>query len=40
MAVLDRFNVGLHIRTNSVAETRKWIDDVVAARSYIGPMTR
>lgn len=35
---IDRFNLSLHIGSNTVAETRKWYDDVVAATSYVGPM--
>jgi hypothetical protein len=34
---IDRFDLGLHIRSNTRAETRKWYDNVVAATSYIGP---
>jgi hypothetical protein len=35
---IDRFGLSLHIGSNTVAETRKYYDNVVAARSYIGPM--
>lgn len=35
---IDRFNLSLHIGSNTVAETRKWYDDVVAATEYIGPI--
>jgi len=35
---IDRFSLSLHIGSNTVSETRKWYDNVVAARSYIGPM--
>ncbi len=35
---LDRFGLSLHIRSNTVSETWKWYDNVVAARSYIGPV--
>ncbi|MFH2005359.1 MAG: hypothetical protein ABI333_02120 [bacterium] len=34
---VDRFGLSLHIGSNLTAETRKWYDNVVAARSYIGP---
>jgi len=35
---IDRFGLSLHIGSNVNAETRKWYDNVVAARSYIGPL--
>jgi hypothetical protein len=35
---IDRFNLSLHIGSNTMAETRKWYDNVVAARSYVGPL--
>lgn len=35
---IDRFNLSLHIGSNTVRETRKYYDNVVAARSYIGPV--
>jgi hypothetical protein len=35
---IDRFNLSLHAGSNTVRETRKWYDNVVAATSYIGPM--
>jgi hypothetical protein len=35
---IDRFNLSLHAGSNPSRETRKWYDDVVAARAYIGPM--
>jgi hypothetical protein len=35
---IDRFNLSLHIGSNTRSETSKWYDNVVAAKSYIGPM--
>jgi hypothetical protein len=35
---IDRFNLSLHIGSNTRSETRKLYDDVVAATSYIGPV--
>ena len=35
---IDRFGLGLYIAENTDRANRKWHDDVVAARSYIGPM--
>jgi hypothetical protein len=35
---IDRFNLSLHIGSNTRAPARKWYDDVVAATSYIGPV--
>jgi hypothetical protein len=35
---IDRFNLSLHIGSNTVGETWKWYDNVVAATSYIGPV--
>ncbi len=35
---VDRAAVWLHIKDNSIHENTKWYDDVVIARSYIGPM--
>jgi len=37
---IDRFSLSLHIRSNPMAETRKWYDNVVAATSYIGPTVK
>jgi len=37
---IDRFSLDLHIGSNTLRENRKWYDDVVAARSYVGPMAR
>ena len=35
---INRFNLSLHARSNPKRETFKWYDNVVAAKSYIGPM--
>jgi hypothetical protein len=35
---IDQFSVDLHVKSNTQATARKWIDNVVAATSYIGPM--
>ncbi len=35
---MDRFNLSLHAGQNPSAETKKYYDNVVAAKSYIGPM--
>jgi hypothetical protein len=35
---IDRFSIDLHIRNNTVSVAKKWMDNVVAARSYIGPL--
>jgi len=35
---IDRVSLSLHIGTNTTGQTRKWYDNVVVARSYIGPM--
>jgi hypothetical protein len=35
---IDRFTIDLHIRNNTLGMARKWVDHVVAATSYIGPM--
>lgn len=37
---IDRFQLSFHIRSNPNGETRKWYDNVVAARSYIGPLVQ
>ena len=37
---IDRFNVGVHAGSNPRGQTRKWYDNVVAAKSCIGPMVR
>ncbi len=36
---IDQFGIGLHVYSNPSRETRKWYDNVVAATSYIGPVT-
>jgi hypothetical protein len=36
---IDRFTLDLHVFKNNLALARKWYDNVVAATSYIGPMT-
>ncbi|NOT37648.1 MAG: T9SS type A sorting domain-containing protein [Saprospiraceae bacterium] len=36
---IDQFDISLHIYNNKIA-TKKWCDNVVAARSYIGPLFR
>ena len=36
---IDRFNLSLHAGSNPAGVTHKWYDNVVAAKSYIGPMT-
>jgi hypothetical protein len=35
---IDRFDLGIYIAANTKRPNRKWVDDVVAATSYIGPM--
>jgi hypothetical protein len=35
---IDRFDLGLYIGKNPARPNRKWVDDVVAATSYIGPL--
>ncbi len=35
---IDRFDLGIYIADNAKRENRKWVDDVVAAQSYIGPV--
>jgi hypothetical protein len=37
---INRFGMGLHIGSNPNGVAKKWYDNVVAATSYIGPMTR
>ena len=36
---IDRFGLGVYIANNTKRPNRKWVDDVVAATSYIGPIT-
>jgi hypothetical protein len=35
---IDRFNLSLHSGSNTKGPTKKWYDNVVAAKSYVGPM--
>ena len=35
---IDRFSIDLHIRNNTLSVAKKWMDNVVAATSYIGPV--
>lgn len=35
---IDRFNLSFHTHANPAGVSHKWYDDVVAARSYIGPI--
>ena len=35
---IDRFGLSFHIGSNRNGESRKWVDNVVAATSYIGPL--
>lgn len=35
---IDQFDVDFHIKSNTSGTARKWIDNVVAASAYIGPM--
>jgi hypothetical protein len=35
---IDRFDLGVYIANNTKRPNRKWVDDVVAATSYIGPL--
>lgn len=35
---IDRFNLSFHAKSNATGETKKYYDNVVAAKSYIGPM--
>jgi len=35
---IDRFNLSFHAGANTGGETKKYYDNVVAAKSYIGPM--
>jgi hypothetical protein len=37
--MIDRFNLSLHTGSNTSGDTWKWYDNVVAATSYIGPMS-
>ena len=35
---IDKFLIDLHVKSNTLAVAKKWVDNVVAATSYIGPM--
>jgi hypothetical protein len=35
---IDRFDLGIYIANNTKRPNRKWVDDIVAATSYIGPL--
>jgi len=35
---IDRFGLSFHIGSNPNGQARKWYDNVVAAKSYIGPI--
>ena len=35
---IDRFGLSFHIGSNPNGQARKWYDNVVAARSYVGPL--
>ncbi len=35
---IDKFSIDLHVNGQTSSVTKKWYDNVVAARSYIGPM--
>ncbi len=37
---IDVVKVELHIGKNTIRENKKWFDDVVAAKSYIGPVAK
>ena len=37
---IDRFGLSLYLGTNPKSQVRKWYDNVVAAKSYIGPISR
>jgi hypothetical protein len=34
---IDRFDLGFYLKSNPNGEAAQWYDNVVAARSYIGP---
>ncbi len=36
---IDKFTIDLHVNGRTSAPTKKWYDNVVAAKSYIGPVT-
>ena len=35
---IDEFDLSLHVKSNTAAVAKKWVDNVVAATSYIGPL--
>jgi hypothetical protein len=35
---IDEFDLSLHVKSNTLAAAKKWIDNVVVATSYIGPL--
>ena len=35
---MDRFNLSLHAGSNTTGVTKKWYDNVVVAKSYVGPI--
>jgi hypothetical protein len=35
---IDQFDLDLYIKSNTLAVAKKWYDNVVAAKAYIGPM--
>ena len=35
---IDRFGLSFHIGSNPNGQARKWYDNVVAAKAYIGPV--
>jgi hypothetical protein len=37
---IDRFGLSFHIFSNPNGEAKKWYDNVVAAKSYIGPLAK
>ena len=37
---INRFGLSFHIHENPNGEARKWYDNVVAAKSYIGPLVK
>lgn len=37
---IDRFSIDFHVKNNTEGVAKKWIDNVVAATSYIGPLEK
>jgi hypothetical protein len=35
---IDEFDLSLHVKSNTIAPAKKWVDNVVVATSYIGPL--